>query len=83
MVIIWIIQYSPARQKTLRCKNFDLKNFDFATIQLTKAGSKLAMKILKFVLAKALPFTFHTNANGPDMQKEKIIVWHVFRFQEK
>ena len=64
-------------------KNFDFKNFDFATIQLTKAGSKLATKILRFKLAKAVSFIFHANANGPFMQKEKIIAWHVFRFPEK
>ena len=63
-------------------KNFDFQNFDFATIQLTKAGSKLATKILRSVLAKALSFIFHGNANGPFMQKEKIIAWHVFRFPE-
>ena len=65
------------------CKNFDFKNFDFATIQLTKTGSKLATKTYRFALAKALPFTFHTNTNGPFMQKEKITAWHVFCFQEK
>ena len=52
-------------------------------ILLTKVGSKLATKILRFVLAMALPFTFHANANGPFVEKEKIIAWHVFRFQEK
>ena len=55
----------------------------FATIQLTKAGSKLATKFWRFVLTKALPFTVHTNPNGPFSQNEKITVIGVFRFQEK
>ena len=52
-------------------------------IQLKKTGSKLARKIWRFVLAKALPFTFHSNAIDLFMQKVKIIVGHVSHFQEK
>ena len=51
--------------------------------QLKETGSKLTKKVWRFFLAKALPFTFHSNANGPFMQKEKIIVWQDSRFQEK
>ena len=75
------------------CKNLDLECqalrflgmyfISSATVQLTKTGSKLATKIWRFLLAEVLPFAFHTNANGPFMQKENIIVWHVFRFQKK